>query len=69
MFYPDVELPKEVIELNQVSYVDDNIFNYVDPINMKEIIDYLRKFDMLNGDPEKIIEEITNKVMAKKRSR
>ena len=64
-FYPSVKLPREIEELHRITYKDDNIFNYVDPINMKEIIDYLSSFDILNGDVDAIIDEIVEK--AKKR--
>ena len=60
--YPDLEMTKEIKELNLLSYIDDNVFNYVDPVKMMQIIEYLNKFDMLNGDPSAIISEITNKI-------
>ena len=60
------EQQKEIKELNLLSYIDDNVFNYVDPVKMMQIIEYLNKFDMLNGDPSAIISEITNKIKENK---
>lgn len=65
-FYPDVELPLEVKNLGLVRFNDDNMFNYVDPTHISEIIDYLKTFDMLNDNPDIIMDEIMNKVQEKK---
>lgn len=68
-FYPSVKIPEEIIELGKIIYKDNNIFNYVDPYNIKEIIDYLSSFDVINGDIDSIMKEIVenaNKRKAKK---
>ena len=60
--YPEVSLPDEVKELGVVQFIDKGELVYVDWSILKSTIDYLRTFDPLNGDMERIIEEILNNI-------
>lgn len=58
--YPEVSLTDEVKELGVVQFVTDGELVYVDWTLIKEIIDYLRTFDPLNGNMESIIDNVLN---------
>ena len=60
--YPLVKLPKEVIDLNIISYKNDNTFNYVNPNNIKKLIDFLNRFNVLKENPDEIIVKIINEI-------
>lgn len=60
--YPDVSLPKEVLELGVVKFIEDDNLHYVDWEVLKENIDFLRGFDPLNENLDSIIAEILKKV-------
>ena len=54
--YPNVSLTDEVKELNIVRFINEGELVYVDWMLIKKTINYLRKFDPINGDMDKIIE-------------
>ncbi len=56
--YPEVSLTKEVKELGIVKFITEGEMAYVDWEIVKNTIDYLRKFDPLNGDMDEIIEKV-----------
>ena len=60
--YPDVSLPKEVLELGVVKFIEDDNLHYVDWAVLKETIDFLRSFNPLNENLDSIIAEILKKV-------
>lgn len=53
--YPDVILTEEVKELGVVQFIDEGDLVYVEWPLLKETIDYLRTFDPLNGNMERIM--------------
>ncbi len=56
--YPGVSLPDEVKELGVVQFITEGDLFYVEWPLLKETIEYLRTFDPLNGNMEKIIVEV-----------
>lgn len=60
--YPNISLTDEVKELGVVKFIDEGNLDYVDWPTLKEIIDYLRTFDPIKGDMEKMIEDVLNYV-------
>ena len=58
--YPEVSLTDEVEKLGVVQFITEGDLVYVDWCLLKETIDFLRTFDPLNGNMEKIIESVLN---------
>lgn len=57
--YPCLALTPEIHQLGVVDFIyDDKPIAYIDWDALKQTIDYLRGFDPLNGDIEKIIAEV-----------
>ena len=59
--YPGISLPDEIKELGVVQFITGTPF-YVDWSVLKSTIDYLRTFDPINGDMEKIIEKVLSNI-------
>lgn len=60
--YPEVSLTDEIMELGVVQFINEGTLIYVDWNILKETIDYLRSFDPLNGDMEKIISTVLRSI-------
>ncbi len=60
--YPEVTLTEEVKELGVVKFITEGELVYVDWNLLKGTIDYLRKFDPLNGDMDFIIKEVMESI-------
>ena len=60
--YKEVKLPQEVIDLNVVSYIEDEDTNYINWNEIKGLIDNLRKFNPLEEDIDDIIKVLVKKV-------
>ena len=60
--YPEVTLTEEVKELGVVKFITEGELVYVDWNLLKGTIDYLRKFDPLNGDMDFIIKEVMGSI-------
>ncbi len=59
--YPDVKLPYEIRSINLVKYAEGELV-YVDWEVLKKTIDYLRAFDSLNGDMDRIIKKVLKEI-------
>ena len=55
-------MPQEVIDLNVVSYIEDEGTNYINWDELKGLIDNLRKFNPLEEDIDDIIKVLVKKV-------
>ena len=60
--YSNTALPEWIIELGVVNYLPAENLHYVDWSVLKNVIDYMRMFDPVNGDMEEIIQSVLNEI-------
>ena len=60
--YKNIKIPVEVDELGVVKFIDEGELVYVDWGILKETIDYLRTFDLINGDMDEMIEAVLGNI-------